>query len=594
MPSSTSPGHLLEPTDDLTAGGAPAADRLDAARGRRGRAGAARGRDPRRAARADRERDVALPAAALGLDPGAVGGPAPLRLVHAGGHSPGGRRDGRHPRLPGVGRQLLRPVRDRAGRHATGSSSAPTSPAGCAAATSCWSRSARRRAPTPTRPPTTAPAPPTASSSSRASSASAPATWRRWRRSTSATTARSTAADAVARDRGASRRRRAAGREGAQPAARGRRPRAGARPAPEGDRRCLRRGSCFATSTSPSSPRSRATASHGGYRALERACRELEPGDLIGTFEESGLRGRGGAGFSMGKKGSFLPRGEMAKYVCCNADESEPGAFKDRELMQKNPHQLIEGVRDRGACGRRHLRLHLHPRRVLGDRRRARPRRRRGLRGQLPGPEHARHRRAAVELVVHRGAGAYICGEETALLDALEGKRGNPRLKPPFPAIQGLYGGPTLINNVETLSNLPHIVNNGSNWFKELRHRAVAGDQGGLGLRLRAAARQLRGRARDPLARDHLRARRRARRGPAGEGLVPGRLLVAGADRGRARPPLHLRGHGRGRLDARLRARSSSPTTPSRSPSWRCARRASTTTSPAASARRAARGPTGR
>jgi NADH-quinone oxidoreductase subunit F len=203
----------------------------------------------------------------------------------------------------------------------------------------------------------------------------------------------------------------------------------------------------------------------GGYRALERAVRELEPEELLTTLEDSGLRGRGGAGFSMGKKASFLPRGEMDKFLCCNADESEPGAFKDRELMLKNPHQLIEGVAIaaiaagagwafifirgeyaevadvvEGAVAEAYEAGYLGPR-VLGTANR-------------------------VELVVHRGAGAYICGEETALLDALEGKRGNPRLKPPFPAIQGLYGGPTLINNVETLSNVPHIVANGADWFK--------------------------------------------------------------------------------------------------------------------------------
>ncbi len=203
----------------------------------------------------------------------------------------------------------------------------------------------------------------------------------------------------------------------------------------------------------------------GGYSALQRAFRELDPEDLIGTLEESGLRGRGGAGFSMGKKGSFLPRGDMEKYLCCNADESEPGTFKDRELMQKNPHQLVEGVAIAAlAVGATYAFIFIRGEywgiadildnavseayaagflgtNILGTGRR-------------------------VELVVHRGAGAYICGEETALLDSLEGKRGNPRLKPPFPAIQGLYGGPTLINNVETLANVPHIVNNGANWFK--------------------------------------------------------------------------------------------------------------------------------
>ena len=195
-------------------------------------------------------------------------------------------------------------------------------------------------------------------------------------------------------------------------------------------------------------------------------CASSSPTSLIGTFEESGLRGRGGAGFSMGKKGSFLPRGDMEKYLCCNADESEPGTFKDRELMQKNPHQLIEGVAIAALAVGADVRVHLHPRRVLGVRRH--PRRAPSSEAYEAGylGKNVLGTGERVELVVHRGAGAYICGEETALLDSLEGKRGNPRLKPPFPAIQGLYGGPTLINNVETLSNVPHIVNNGADWFK--------------------------------------------------------------------------------------------------------------------------------
>src|SRR5688572_17887681 len=204
----------------------------------------------------------------------------------------------------------------------------------------------------------------------------------------------------------------------------------------------------------------------GGYRGLRRALTEMSPDQVVKELEASGLRGRGGAGFSMGKKASFLPRGDMDKYLCCNADESEPGAFKDRELMQKNPHQLIEGIaiaaRAAGAnrCfifirGEYDLQGDILDRAVdeaydagfLGE--------------DVLGTGEQ------VELVVHRGAGAYICGEETALLDSLEGKRGNPRLKPPFPAVQGLYGGPTLINNVETLSNVPHIVSSGAGWFKQ-------------------------------------------------------------------------------------------------------------------------------
>jgi NADH-quinone oxidoreductase subunit F len=205
---------------------------------------------------------------------------------------------------------------------------------------------------------------------------------------------------------------------------------------------------------------------YGGYATLEKAYRELEADEVLKELEESGLRGRGGAGFSMGKKASFLPRGGgVDKYLCCNADESEPGAFKDRELMQRNPHQLIEGIAIASlAAGIGHAFIFIRGEydsqadildAAVAEAYEA---------GYLGVDILGTHR--DLELVVHRGAGAYICGEETALLDALEGKRGNPRLKPPFPAVQGLYGGPTLINNVETLSNVPHIVKNGAEWFK--------------------------------------------------------------------------------------------------------------------------------
>ena len=205
---------------------------------------------------------------------------------------------------------------------------------------------------------------------------------------------------------------------------------------------------------------------HGGYATLEKAYREMEADEVLKELEDSGLRGRGGAGFSMGKKASFLPRGgEMNKYLCCNADESEPGAFKDRELMQRNPHQLIEGIAIAAiAAGVGHAFIFIRGEydlqadildAAVAEAYEA---------GYLGENILGSHRN--LELVVHRGAGAYICGEETALLDALEGKRGNPRLKPPFPAVQGLYGGPTLINNVETLSNVPGIVANGAEWFR--------------------------------------------------------------------------------------------------------------------------------
>jgi NADH-quinone oxidoreductase subunit F len=187
---------------------------------------------------------------------------------------------------------------------------------------------------------------------------------------------------------------------------------------------------------------------HGGYESLRRAM-AMDADAVVAEIDASGLRGRGGAGFQMGKKAAFIPKGAMDKYLVCNADESEPGAFKDRELMQKNPHQLIEGIAIASratGCNRAFI----------------------YIRGEYDyvadildaAVEEAKQAGLLdhVVLWVHRGAGAYICGEETALLDSLEGKRGNPRLKPPFPANQGLYQGPTLINNVETLSTVPHII----------------------------------------------------------------------------------------------------------------------------------------
>ena len=201
-----------------------------------------------------------------------------------------------------------------------------------------------------------------------------------------------------------------------------------------------------------------------------------------------------------------------------------------------------------------------------------------------------------LDLVVHRGAGAYICGEETALLDALEGKRGNPRLKPPFPAIQGLYKGPTLINNVETLMNVPYVLRIGGEEYAKIGTETSTGTKvvsisgcvqrpGNYEIVLG-----------DPLARDHLRPRRRPARGAQGQGLVPRRLERAGAHRLRRAPRPARTTSTRWPRPARCsaRARSSSSTTPSRSSTSRSRRRRSTATSPAASARRAARAPTGR
>jgi NADH-quinone oxidoreductase subunit F len=204
----------------------------------------------------------------------------------------------------------------------------------------------------------------------------------------------------------------------------------------------------------------------GGYQSLRKAL-QMTPEEVLDQLKTSGIRGRGGAGFAMGTKVSFLPKGGMDKYLVCNADESEPGTFKDRELMQKTPHTLIEGIviaayaagttrsfiyiRGEYELQADMLDAALHEARAAGY-----------VGENILGSGHS------LSLVVHRGAGAYICGEETGLLDSLEGKRGNPRLKPPFPALQGLYQGPTLINNVETLSTVPAIIAMGGDEYAKL------------------------------------------------------------------------------------------------------------------------------
>ena len=223
----------------------------------------------------------------------------------------------------------------------------------------------------------------------------------------------------------------------------------------------------------------------GGYRALERAFRgpraRRAPQRARGVRAARPRRRR----VLDGQEGGFLPRGDMEKYLCCNADESEPGTFKDRELMQKNPHQLIEGMPDREPGRRRALRLHLHPRRVLGGRRHARRRGRRGLRGGLRGREHPRHRRRRRRRRPPRRRAPTSAARRRPCSTRSRASAGNPRLKPPFPAIQGLYGGPTLINNVETLVQRPAHRQQRRRLVQGLRHRAVARHQGRLGLGLR-------------------------------------------------------------------------------------------------------------
>ena len=204
----------------------------------------------------------------------------------------------------------------------------------------------------------------------------------------------------------------------------------------------------------------------GGYTALKKAL-GMAPGDIVTIVKDSGLRGRGGAGFPTGVKWSFMKPGDgKPHYLCCNADESEPGTFKDREIMRWTPHALVEGCAI-GAYAIGAETAYIY------------------IRGEFTEPvvrvenaikeayaagilgKNAMGSGKTVNVWVHRGAGAYICGEETALMNSLEGKRGNPRIKPPFPAVSGVFAQPTTINNVETLVAVPHILNNGADWYKQ-------------------------------------------------------------------------------------------------------------------------------
>jgi len=203
---------------------------------------------------------------------------------------------------------------------------------------------------------------------------------------------------------------------------------------------------------------------HGGYESLAKALKEHTPDELVDFVKRSGLRGRGGAGFPTGMKWGFLPKDVTPKFLVCNADEGEPGTFKDHLLIDKKPHQLIEGIAISSyAIGANKAFIYIrgefaHGAQVL-EKAIDQAREKGYLGEKILGSGFD------LDVVVHRGAGAYICGEETALLDSLEGERGDPRLKPPFPATHGLYAKPTVVNNVETLSTVPHIVLNGPDWY---------------------------------------------------------------------------------------------------------------------------------
>jgi len=204
---------------------------------------------------------------------------------------------------------------------------------------------------------------------------------------------------------------------------------------------------------------------HGGFEAFRKAVTTLQPNEVVEMVKASGLRGRGGAGFPTGLKWSFIDNKNWPHYVVANADESEPGTFKDREIMEGNPFQFLEGLMIasyavqanvayiylRGEFWQLAHQLdrriqQLHSAALLGDR--------------LFGTEYS------LRIYTHLGAGAYICGEETALLESLEGKLGQPRLRPPFPPAVGLFGKPTIVNNVETLANVPLIIERGAEWYR--------------------------------------------------------------------------------------------------------------------------------
>ncbi len=213
----------------------------------------------------------------------------------------------------------------------------------------------------------------------------------------------------------------------------------------------------------------------GGYETLAQVVGKKPPEECIEIVKASGLRGRGGAGFPAGLKWSFVPKNSpKPKYIVCNADESEPGTFKDRELMEKNPHLLIEGVVLAGyAIGSNQGYIYFRGEfdyvqkivdAAIAEARAA------GLLGDNVAGSGYRY-----EIHTHLGAGAYICGEETALLSSLEGFRGQPRLKPPFPAVEGLYACPTVVNNVETLMNVPHILRHGAQWYRQWGTERSAG-----------------------------------------------------------------------------------------------------------------------
>ncbi len=331
----------------------------------------------------------------------------------------------------------------------------------------------------------------------------------------------------------------------------------------------------------------------GGYQSLRKALEHAARGGAPADHRTRASAAAAAPASGWARRPRFLPHGDMDKYLVCNADESEPGTFKDRELMQKSPHMLIEGILI-ASWAAEISRAFIYIRgeydhqadileAAIAEARDA------GYIGEkILGSDHT------ISLVLHRGAGAYICGEETGLLDSLEGKRGNPRLKPPFPAIEGLYHGPTLINNVETLATVPHIIRMGGEEYASIGTEtstgtklvSVSGDvqrPGNYEIVLGTPCREIiYGLAGGPFP------------GREVKFWFPGGSSSPVLTRRRPRPALRLRLDGQGRHRCSARARSSSSTT--RTPCSRSASSwsSSTRTSRAASACRAGRAPAGR
>jgi NADH-quinone oxidoreductase subunit F len=213
---------------------------------------------------------------------------------------------------------------------------------------------------------------------------------------------------------------------------------------------------------------------NGGFEAFKKAVTQMKPQEVTDAVKASGLRGRGGAGFPTGVKWGFVPNNIWPHYVVANADESEPGTFKDREIMEGNPFQFLEGVAIAAyAVGANAAYIYLRGEfwtvAALLDEKIADMEKDGLLGDKLFGSDFS------LRIYTHLGAGAYICGEETALLESIEGKRGQPRIRPPFPAVYGLYGKPTVVNNVETLANVPLIVEKGADWYRSLGTADSAG-----------------------------------------------------------------------------------------------------------------------